>query len=138
VVNFTSRPLYPRERPGTRCIGGWVCPRAGLNGCGKSHPHRDSIPGPDITLAAIHIYEVLKTGVSHCSIPSGLILLIVQALEVHTELSLLLLLLLLLLLGPGCYCPRKYCSIQAYCTTPALKVPACTARSPHVFNTRDL
>jgi hypothetical protein len=23
-----------------------VCSRAGLNGCGKSHPHRDSIPGP--------------------------------------------------------------------------------------------
>jgi len=40
------RPLYPRERPGTHCIGGWVGPRAGLDGCGKSRPHRDSIPGP--------------------------------------------------------------------------------------------
>jgi hypothetical protein len=28
-------PLYPRECPGTRCIGGWVGARAGLNGCGK-------------------------------------------------------------------------------------------------------
>ena len=38
VVNATPRPLYPRERPGTHCIGGWVGPRAGLNGCGKSRP----------------------------------------------------------------------------------------------------
>ena len=26
------------ERPGTHCIGGWVGPRAGLDGCGKSRP----------------------------------------------------------------------------------------------------
>jgi hypothetical protein len=24
VVNATPRPLYPRERPGTHYIGGWV------------------------------------------------------------------------------------------------------------------
>jgi hypothetical protein len=36
----------PRERPSTQCIGGWVGPRAGLDGCGKSRSHRDSIPGP--------------------------------------------------------------------------------------------
>ena len=35
-----------RERPGTNCIGGWVGTRAGLDGCGNSHPYRDSIPGP--------------------------------------------------------------------------------------------
>ena len=46
VVNATPRPLYPREGPGTQCIGGWVGPRAGLEGCGKSRPHGDSIPGP--------------------------------------------------------------------------------------------
>ena len=34
VVNATPPPLYPRERPGTPCIGGWVGPRAGLDGCG--------------------------------------------------------------------------------------------------------
>jgi hypothetical protein len=38
--------LYPRERPGTHCIGGWVGPRAGLDWCGKSSHHRDSTPGP--------------------------------------------------------------------------------------------
>ena len=38
VVNATLRPLYPRGTPGTHCIGGWVGPRAGLDGCGKSRP----------------------------------------------------------------------------------------------------
>jgi hypothetical protein len=33
---MTQYPLY----------GGWVGPKAGLDGCGKSRPHRDSIPGP--------------------------------------------------------------------------------------------
>jgi hypothetical protein len=43
-----SRPdrLYPRERHGTHCTGGWVGFRSGLDRCGKSRPHRDSIPGP--------------------------------------------------------------------------------------------
>jgi hypothetical protein len=36
----------PRERPGTHCIRSWVGPRAGLDGCGKSHPHWDLIDGP--------------------------------------------------------------------------------------------
>jgi hypothetical protein len=31
VVSTTPRPLYPRERPGTHCTGGWVGPRAGLD-----------------------------------------------------------------------------------------------------------
>jgi hypothetical protein len=35
VVNATTPPLYPRERPG---IGGWVDPRAGLDLCEKSRP----------------------------------------------------------------------------------------------------
>ena len=38
MVNTTLRPLYLRERPGTPCIGGWVGPRACLDGCGKSRP----------------------------------------------------------------------------------------------------
>ena len=46
VVSTTPRPLYPQERPGIYCINGWVGPRAGLDGCGKSCLHRDSIPGP--------------------------------------------------------------------------------------------
>jgi len=36
----TSHPgrLYPRERTGTHCTGGWVGPRDGLDSCGKSLP----------------------------------------------------------------------------------------------------
>jgi len=36
--------LTPGKRPGAHCIEGWVGPRAGLDGCGKSRPHQDSIP----------------------------------------------------------------------------------------------
>ena len=46
VVNATSRPLHPRERLGSHCIGGWVGPRTVLDGCGKSLLHLVSIPGP--------------------------------------------------------------------------------------------
>jgi hypothetical protein len=38
VVNATPRPLFPWERPGTHCVGGWVPLGAGLDGCGKSGP----------------------------------------------------------------------------------------------------
>jgi len=38
-----ASPIYPRGRPGTNCIGGWVGPRAGLDGCGKYRP----LPGFD-------------------------------------------------------------------------------------------
>jgi hypothetical protein len=41
VVSTTPRSLYPGERPGTHCTGGWVGSRAGLDMCEKSHPHRD-------------------------------------------------------------------------------------------------
>jgi hypothetical protein len=43
VVNATLRPLYPLQRPGKHCIGGWVGLGAGLDGCGKS----PSLPGFD-------------------------------------------------------------------------------------------
>jgi hypothetical protein len=46
VISTTRRPLYHRERPGTRCRGGRVGPGVGLDMCEKSRPHRDSIPGP--------------------------------------------------------------------------------------------
>jgi hypothetical protein len=38
--------LPPGKRPNTLCIAGLVGPRAGLDGCRKSRPYRDSIPGP--------------------------------------------------------------------------------------------
>jgi len=33
--------IYPRERPGIYCTGGWVDPRTGLDRCKKSSSHRD-------------------------------------------------------------------------------------------------
>ena len=38
--------LHPGKRLGTLCVGGWVGPRAGLDGFGKSRSHRDAIPRP--------------------------------------------------------------------------------------------
>jgi hypothetical protein len=38
VVNAAPRPLYPRERPCTHCIGGWLGPKTRLKGCGKFCP----------------------------------------------------------------------------------------------------
>ena len=43
---YAPASLPQGKGAGTCCIGGWVGPRARLDGCGKSHPHRDSIPGP--------------------------------------------------------------------------------------------
>ena len=44
----------PRERPGTRCIGGWVGHMAGLDRCGKSRPpsgmQSPSHPAPNESL----------------------------------------------------------------------------------------
>jgi hypothetical protein len=41
--------LTPGKRPGTHCIWSWVGPRAGLDGCEKYRPNRDSIPCPHST-----------------------------------------------------------------------------------------
>jgi len=52
VVNATPRPLYPRERPGPRCVGGWEGLRAGLDRCRKTRPHWDSTSGPSSPLTS--------------------------------------------------------------------------------------
>jgi hypothetical protein len=36
--HHTPAALPPGKRPGTHCIGGWLEPRAGLEGFGKSRP----------------------------------------------------------------------------------------------------
>jgi hypothetical protein len=36
--------LPPAKKHGTHCTGGWVNPRAGLGGCGKSRPTRIGSP----------------------------------------------------------------------------------------------
>ena len=42
--------LPPGKRAGTHCIGGWVGPRVGLDGNGKSFPYRDRSPDRPDTL----------------------------------------------------------------------------------------
>ena len=46
VINATPWPLYLQVTLGNHCTGDWVGPRADMDGCGNSLPHRDSIPGP--------------------------------------------------------------------------------------------
>jgi hypothetical protein len=43
-----SGHFSPRKETGSHCTGGWLGRRTGLDGCGKSRLHRDSIPGPSI------------------------------------------------------------------------------------------
>jgi len=43
------------KRPGTHCQGGWVDPRAGLDGCEKSCIHQDSIL-PDCSACSVLLY----------------------------------------------------------------------------------
>ena len=63
VVNATSRPLYPQERPGTHCTGGWVDSRAGLDGCGKSPPPT-GIRSPDRPASSDSLYRLSYHGPS--------------------------------------------------------------------------
>jgi hypothetical protein len=43
---YAPAALHLGKGTDTHCTGDWVGSRAGLNGCGKSRLHRDSIPGP--------------------------------------------------------------------------------------------
>jgi hypothetical protein len=54
VVNTTLRPHYHRERLGTHCIGGWVGPKADLDGCGKSRPPPGIDPRTDQPVACCY------------------------------------------------------------------------------------
>ena len=44
MVSNTPRPLYPRERHGIRCTGGWMGLGAGLDVHGKFRLHQDKRP----------------------------------------------------------------------------------------------
>jgi len=57
-----SRPgrLYPRERRGTHCTGGWVGPGAGLDSCGKSCP--TGIRSPDLPARSVVAVPTTLTG----------------------------------------------------------------------------
>jgi hypothetical protein len=60
VVNATPRPVYPpRERLGTNCVGGWVGPRAGLDG--KFRPPQ-GIRSPDHPARSQSLYRLSYPG----------------------------------------------------------------------------
>jgi len=66
VVNATPRPLYPRERPGTHCTGGWVDPMAGLDGGGKFAPA--GIRFPDRPACSQSLYRLSRPSCAVVSI----------------------------------------------------------------------
>jgi len=56
LFNATPPPLHCTPgRTDRHCVGSWVCPRAGLDGCGKSRPHRNSIPDRSESLYRLYI-----------------------------------------------------------------------------------
>jgi hypothetical protein len=61
VVKPTPRTLYPRERHGNHCIGGWVGPRAGLDGDEKSRPPT-GIRSPDRLARSESLYRLSSPG----------------------------------------------------------------------------
>jgi len=52
--------LPPEKGPVTHCTGGQVGSMAGLDGCGKSRRHRDSIPGPSNPLQRLSYPDPYK------------------------------------------------------------------------------
>jgi hypothetical protein len=60
MVNATPRPLHTRERPGMHCIGGWVGPRAGLEGAEKLAP--TGIRSPDRPASSESLYRLSYPG----------------------------------------------------------------------------
>jgi hypothetical protein len=55
--------LPPGNRPGTHCVGDWVGPRAGLDGCGKSRPPT-GIGSPDRPARSESLYRLSYAGPS--------------------------------------------------------------------------
>ena len=56
VVDTMPRPLYPREKPGAHCVGGWVGHRTGLDGCEKFRP--TEIWSPDRLAGSESLYRL--------------------------------------------------------------------------------
>ena len=57
-----SPAALPRgRRPGTHCIGGWMGPRAGLDGCGKTRPPT-GIRSPDRPARSESLYRLSCPG----------------------------------------------------------------------------
>jgi hypothetical protein len=57
--------LYPRERPGTHCTGGWVGPTAGLDRWGKYRPPT-GIRSPDRPARSKSLYRLSYPALETC------------------------------------------------------------------------
>ena len=62
AVNSTSRPLFSREGPRGRCTGDLVSLGAGMEGYGKSRPHR-----------VLKSFQAVASTYTDCSVPRWLI-----------------------------------------------------------------
>ena len=60
VVNATSRLLYLQEKCGTHCIGGWVGPKASLEGAENLTPN--GIQSPDRPAHSKSLYQLSYPG----------------------------------------------------------------------------
>ena len=69
VVNTTPPPLYPWERSGTHCMGGWLGLRAGLGWCGKSRHPLGFDPRTVQPVASRYTDYTLITGVAPNNMP---------------------------------------------------------------------
>ena len=61
VVSTTPRPLYPRERPGTHCTGGWVGPK-GRSGRVRKFSPPTGIRSPDRPARSESLYRLSYRG----------------------------------------------------------------------------
>jgi hypothetical protein len=62
--------LPPTKRPSTHCTGGWVGLGVGLDMCGKSRPHRDSIARPS-SRQRVHVVLVWIYCTFNCTEDNG-------------------------------------------------------------------
>ena len=67
-----ARPglIYPLEKPGTHCTGGWVGPRAGLDRCGKSRI--TGIRSPDRPSRSQSLYRLSYPAHYECQVGKDL------------------------------------------------------------------
>jgi hypothetical protein len=67
----TPAALAPGKRPSTHCIGGWVGPRTGLTGSGKSCPP-NGIRSPDRPARSELLYRLSYPGPHQFSITKSI------------------------------------------------------------------
>jgi hypothetical protein len=83
AIGTGPRLLYPRERPGTHCKGGWIGPRASLEGCRKSR--LKGIRSPDRPAHSELLYRLRYAPLYNNTNYSVLFMTLIQSSTVPTE-----------------------------------------------------